>query len=45
MLNKCENCGKKVNKLYLVHIDKDEQQFWCEECIDEEENFGKETTT
>ena len=38
---KCELCSEKVNILYLVHIDKDSQEFWCEECINEEENNQK----
>lgn len=39
----CELCGKKPVKLYLVRVDKELWEYWCEECIKDEENLGKET--
>ena len=35
---KCESCGK-VNKLYLVKTDKNLSEFWCDNCIQEEETI------
>lgn len=39
MKQKCDMCGE-VRKLYVVNIDKDYKEKWCDDCIKEEENFG-----
>ena len=46
LINTCKHCkNKKCNMcggeamLYKVHIDKNITDFWCENCIEEEENI------
>ena len=37
---KCDVCGK-LTKCYIVRITKEDKEWWCEECITEEENIFK----
>ncbi len=37
--NKCDICKQKT-KTFKVHITKDIEERWCQECINEEEEFG-----
>ena len=37
---KCDGCGK-VRYVYKVRIDKGVTEHWCQECIDDEEQFSR----
>jgi hypothetical protein len=39
----CEICGRRA-KLFLVHPDKDCTEFWCDECIRDEEQMFNDIT-
>jgi len=39
MIKKCDSCNIKGKRLYPVRITKDTAEFWCADCIDEEESW------
>jgi hypothetical protein len=37
---RCELCGGKTDKLYLIGIDNKDYQYWCRNCKKEESKYG-----